>query len=211
MVKALIITNNIHFIKVLSTEINTYNLNVKISGISTNPIEALSAVKSFGFDLILLDKDLKKEFDASFLELYSEIIVVLSLKEPNYILTKTSFKKIVPLIKQNDAEVREARIVKELTKLGYNLKYKGTKYLIDTILQMYDKQHSMVDNLQSVIYPIVAKKYNKTVHNIKSSIGKATECMYYECDSQKLADYFGFSNDEKPTVKQVIFTVINKI
>ncbi|MDE5830641.1 MAG: sporulation initiation factor Spo0A C-terminal domain-containing protein, partial [Clostridia bacterium] len=103
------------------------------------------------------------------------------------------------------------KVVNELEYVGYKFKYKGTHYLVDTILHMYDKQNSMVDNLQSNIYPIIAKKYDKSIHNIKSSINKATECMYYECDARKLKDYFKFTDDTKPTVKQVVFTVINKI
>ena len=35
--------------------------------------------------------------------------------------------------------------------------------------------------------------------------------MYCECDGSKIEDYFHFSYDIKPTVKQVVFTVINKI
>ena len=69
----------------------------------------------------------------------------------------------------------------------------------------------MVDNLQTHIYPIIAKKYNKTIYNVKSSINKATECMYYECDAERLEKYFQFDEDTKPTIKQVVFTVINKI
>ena len=69
----------------------------------------------------------------------------------------------------------------------------------------------MVENLQSDIYPIIAKKYNKTIYNVKSSINKATECMYYECDVGRLEKYFRLFDDMKPTVKQVVFAVINKL
>jgi len=40
---------------------------------------------------------------------------------------------------------------------------------------------------------------------------RATECMYYECDSERLKRYFGFYDDKKPTAKTVIFTVLSKI
>ena len=119
--------------------------------------------------------------------------------------------KINTLIENNDFDKKKSKIVKELEYIGYKFNYKGTHYLVDTIMLMHMHQHSMIDNLQTHIYPIIAQKYNKTVYNIKSSINKATECMYYECDVNKLENYFKFNYDTKPTVKQVVFAVINKI
>ena len=37
------------------------------------------------------------------------------------------------------------------------------------------------------------------------------EQMYIECDSKRIKQYFGFINDYKPTTKNAIYTIYNKI
>ncbi len=66
-------------------------------------------------------------------------------------------------------------------------------------------------NLEEDIYPIVARKYNKSMHNIKSNINKANDYMYKVCKKEILRKYFKFFDDTKPTVKNVIYTMLNKI
>lgn len=211
MLNALVITNNFHFIKQLLSEFDAHNLNIKITGIVTTESETLNALKTLNFDIIFLDKYLKDEYDDGFLEMHKNIIATLSYSISSNLITGAILEWLNVFIDKNDNDIRKSKVIKELEYIGYKFKYKGTHYLVDTILQMHLKQNSMVDNLQTGIYPIIAKKYNKTVYNIKSSINKATECMYCECDAEKLAKYFSFFEDTKPTVKQVIFTVINKI
>lgn len=69
----------------------------------------------------------------------------------------------------------------------------------------------MINNLQKDIYPIIASIYNTSVHNVKCNINNATEAMYYKCDATVLKEYFKFFDDNKPTTKTVIYTVLNKI
>lgn len=57
----------------------------------------------------------------------------------------------------------------------------------------------------------MAKKYNTSIHNVKSNINRANNLMYYNCDIEKLKKYFTFDIDVKPKIKTVINTVINKI
>ena len=106
---------------------------------------------------------------------------------------------------------KKHQIIKELKSIGYNPKYKGFKYLVDSILLSYIYQDEMINNLQGIIYPIISKKYNISVQNIKNNIINATSNMYYECDIEKLKAYFSFYDDIKPTVKEVISTVVNKL
>ena len=211
MVNALVISNNIYFIQKLVNEFNAFDLNIRINGVTTNKSETLHALKNLDFDIIFLDKSIIEDYNINFLDTHQSIIITLSYIEESNLITSIVLERINDFIDKFDTDRRKDRVVKELEYIGYKFKYKGTHYLVDTILQMHKKQHSMVDNLQTVIYPIIANKYNKTVYNIKSSINKATDCMYYECNSQKLARYFSFADDTKPTVKQEIFTVINKI
>lgn len=120
-------------------------------------------------------------------------------------------KQVNKLIESKDILLQRAKIANELKKIGYDINYKGTIYLIDAIFQMYLHKENLIDNLQRDIYPIISKKYNKTVHNIKCNITNATELMYYKCDINTLKEYFNFYDDTKPTTKTVIYTVLNKI
>ena len=110
--------------------------------------------------------------------------------------------------KENELKLK---ITQTLQYLGYSLKHQGTYYLSDAIWEIYQSSDPLFFNLIKGIYPIIAKKYNKTVNNVKSSINKSTENMYYECDVEKLKDFFHFCYDTKPTVKIVIFAVLNKL
>ncbi len=119
--------------------------------------------------------------------------------------------KIKSMIENKDMDVKRNKVENELRYIGYNQKYVGTNYLIETILELYKARKLMLDNLQRDIYPIIARKYNKSVNNIKCNIRRATECMYYECESNILQKYFGFYYDTKPNAKTVALTVLHKI
>ena len=67
------------------------------------------------------------------------------------------------------------------------------------------------ENLKKEVYPKIANKYNKTMHNIKCNINSAVNAMYFDCESQVIIEYFNFTKDFKPTAKLIINTIINKI
>ena len=108
------------------------------------------------------------------------------------------------------AEDIDERILNELLFLNYNISLKGTKYLIDTIKYVYYDRYS-IDNLEKFVYPSVAQKYNEKLCNIKCRIGKATMLMYYNCEIEKLKEYFNLDFDIKPKLKTVIETIVRKI
>lgn len=211
MLNVLLITDSFNLTKKLLDEINVQNLDIRIGGIKETFEETLVALEKFDIDVILLDKRFLKSFDKTFLQNHNDIIITLSGINSNNLISIKNLKLLRAMCKTKDLINKRHKIVKELEFIGYKFKYKGTHYLVDTILLMFLNQDSMVDNLQGNIYPLIAEKYNKTILNIKSSINKATECMYCECDSKKLEEYFNFSYDAKPTVKQVVFAVANKI
>ena len=66
-------------------------------------------------------------------------------------------------------------------------------------------------NLKKDVYPIIAKKYNTNIGIIKENIYKATDYMDINCDMETKRKYFGFQEDTKPTVKIVIYSIINHI
>lgn len=99
----------------------------------------------------------------------------------------------------------------ELKKLNYNFSYNGTKYLAESIYQSYHMQDIYNINLNKDVYTIVAKKYNKSVNNIKCNITHATKWMYYDCDEKTLEEYYRFFYRKKPTVKEVIVAILNNL
>lgn len=212
MVHALAIVNGVRFNKKLTNEIRLRNLTINVVALSTTKFETARVLKDFFPDVILLDTQAKKFYDSDFFSKYGGIVVELSYSRSSDMFSKEILNNIATITKDSDFERSRRKIAKELEYIGYEFKYKGTHYLLDTIYELYwQNTDSMIDNLQSGIYPIIAEKYNKTVYNIKSSIGKATDCMYCDCDMDKLVKYFHLSYDTKPTPKQVVFTVINKL
>ena len=211
MINALVISKNIRFVQKLLDEIDTLDLGIHLAIVATSKSEALRVLKSSAPGIVFLDAKLMPNFDQTFFDSYRRILISLTSENNLILINGVTLEKINSIIQSCDLEARKNKVVKELEYIGYKFKYKGTHYLVDTIMQMYQNQNNMIDNLQTEIYPFIAKKYNKTIFNVKSSITKATECMYYECDSQRLAQYFHFSEDIKPTVKQVVFTIINKL
>lgn len=103
-----------------------------------------------------------------------------------------------------------SKINKELEYIGYNMSYTGTKYLSECIALIYTN-HDYSESLNKNIYPIIAKKHNKTVNNVKCSITCATTSMFYDCDETRLKKYFNFYTAIKPKPKVVIFTILNKL
>lgn len=211
MVKAIAITNNLSFMKKLSREINAHHLGIRIVDIVSNKSELSYVLSSLKPDIIFLDKPMKKNLSQDFLIKYRKIITELVVGKSLYLIDKKALKDLKQIIELRDFAKKKVKVIKELESIGYKFKYKGTHYLVDTILHMYANQDSMIDNLQSSIYPIIAAKYKKTVYNIKSSIDKATDCMYCDCDSCVLQNYFKFFDDTKPTVKEVVYTVMNRL
>ena len=234
MVNMLIAHTDMLKLKKLVNEVTT-NKDIRIAKITTEGEETLKVFNQEEIDVALIEADLLaipeidilKELEKKGKEKYRHSVIVVTeefekikkiIKNEiiyDYVLENTEYKemmlKIEKMIKEKDIKENRKRIIKELKYIGYNLEYVGTTYIIETILQMYIHRELMLDNLQQDIYPIVSKIYNKSVHNIKCNINRATECMYYECDINRLKKYFSFYDDIKPTAKTVMYTVLNKI
>lgn len=231
MINILITTNNIVLLKKVVNRIYANN-NLKIA---TNIGETIQILENRNIDIIFLDVKLLNEdsyklfqnLDVNKRKKYKNSIVLIS--DIHKISTKGSdsaklieypllylnqnhvIYKLNKLIKSKDVERKRKKIVQELDYIQYNLDYKGTNYLIDTILYMHINKNLVLDNLQKDVYPIVANKYNKTVNTVKCNIRYATDSMYCECDSNRIKEYFGFIEEKKPTVKEVIYRILDKI
>ncbi len=114
-------------------------------------------------------------------------------------------------IKENEKSSIEYKVCNELKILHYNFSYIGTKYLMETIILLYKNNKWEDIKLEKEIYPILSKKYKKSVNNIKTNIINATDLMYYDCSSDILNKYFRILDSQKPTPKAVISTITSKL
>lgn len=239
MFNMLIVDDNIFYVKKLVNIIGNNIKNLKILNVATSGLEAISMLQKNDIDIVLLDLKIPRINGLEILNSLSEeqishyegsIILVSGDLE---LITKARGNKAVYgyvvkgsgtddlIVKINEiiesknkilqSENITEQIIREIQYLGYNLSHKGTMYLIETITYMVNNRYKNYDNLSKTIYPILSKKYNKTIGNIKSNICKATEIMYYECESNKLNKYFNFYLECKPKPKQVMSTIANKI
>ena len=116
-------------------------------------------------------------------------------------------------IKQNEILQKNFSFLidNELHTLGYKESLVGTKYLRETI-NLIASTDLTSDNLKNNVYPIIAKRHNKSVHNIKCNINNATEMMNCTCKKDIIKKYFVFYDDYSiATPKQVIDTILTKI
>ncbi len=195
-------------IKLLNTgiiDITIINLNCTIDEI-TNAFKLISKsyIEKYNKSMIVLSSKVSKltsnDFVYSFID-DTEDISKIYIKTCEIVENK--FYKI------NKIDLL-TKINKELEYIGYNMSYNGTKYLSECIALIYSS-HDYSENLNKNIYPVIAKKYNKTINNVKCSITCATTSMFYDCDETRLKNYFNFYTVIKPKPKVVIYTILNKI
>lgn len=234
MVNVLIADDNLEFDKKLINNI-LHNKDIRVCKLCTNGLEVLNILNTEEIDVVILDilmpicngiEVLNKLSELQKQKLKESIIILSGdssffpqlMENPliyDYIIKTTQTNEITAridkLIESKNFVFRKKEIIKELEKIGYDTNYKGTNYLIDAILQMFINGEKMIGSLQRDVYPIIARMYHTTPHNIKCNINNATEAMYYNCNSEFLRNYFHYFDDTKPTTKTVIYTVLNKI
>ena len=234
MLNILMATNNNSMIKFFINNILVKNDKARLYKITNNIEQTTEVLNNNDIDIIILDlrilqNDITSMFDMikkERMDKYKKSIIVIANKFDiiktdcddeiiaDYILDGTGEEEFVcklnNIIKEKDIDKQRNMIKNELKYIKYNLKYKGTCYLIDVIIYIYN--NNKIDNLQRNVYPVIAKMYKKSVENIRTNLKRATDCMYNDCESKRLQKYFGLSSDdEKPTVKEVIYTVLDKI
>ncbi len=234
MIDMLIASSNTLQLRRMFNKISNENSrNIRISKVTTNEIETIEILNNANIDVALLDlssldgEKILNGIKENKKDMYVDSIIVMTksfkdIKEIignrmifDYIIKDSNDEEILfkinRIVEIKDIENKRNQIMQELRYIGYNIEYIGTKYLVETILELYRNRDLMLDNLQQDIYPILSTKHNKSVHNIKCNITWATDNMYCKCDSDRLKKYFGFYDDTKPTAKIVALTVLSKI
>lgn len=223
MVNILIIENDIKYCKKVINILQENNKDIRFCIFTINSGEVENLVNEFDFDIIIINYEYIGKF-ISILEQYKDIIItIIPNKKINvdnldypYIYKFDNNKEINSKF-LNIIDCKERKrylrydIENELKYLGYNPKYYGTQYLIDVIDILYKNDNIDDDKLEKNIYPIIAKKYKKTINTIKCNIINATDMMVYECDEEKLIKYLGYFNYSKPGPKKIIERILTKI
>ena len=225
MINVLIASNNIYYSKAIMDVLD--NKNIKVTNMAIDGIEALGLIKTKNnIDIVILELELASYNGIKIINTlikdnmlkYSKSLIIISknrdllekLKHNQFVFDIIDRKESLYNLKVKVEKLLHKKM-KEIKYLRYNLSYKGTNYLIDIIELLLLNKNKDYSNLNKDVYPIIANKYKTTVFNIKSNIIKATEQMYIECENERLKQYFGFVNDSKPTTKNVIYTIYNKI
>lgn len=229
-IKTLIISNNLEHLVYIFNTINKID-NLKIIRIATNNVEILSALKETQFNLILFDYSLLDSTENTILnEIYDNTSNIVAIFEKSIsdkkIITSSIFLEsvdinstflysnlnniVTKISKSFKTDRVEQYIINELLSIGFDFKYKGTKYLLETILYIYkNKRLELLENLEENVYNYVANINNKSILNVKTNIIRSTSNMYSYQDKKLIEKYF--SINYKPTPKTIITTIIMKL
>lgn len=235
MLKVLIVEDNIFQNKQITNYISQKNENLKVYYIAYTYKEAISIIKKEIVDIIILDLNLPdisgveiiKFIENNKLSKYINSILVISsadhlfskICKSQYVFSIINKPYSLHNIQENlnwiSEHIEEEKIMnkiyKELQFLHYNMSYNGTRYLADTIYELFQNDINLNDNLKKNIYPLVANKYRKSVNTICGNIKQATKCMYLDCDEKIIMQYFNCTNLYYPKLKEIIFTILHKI
>ncbi len=131
-------------------------------------------------------------------------------EEKLHINDKIDYEKFQELYEKYGEDFTEKEFAKYFLDID-NLKHYGSKYIAETIFILYTARDYCDENLEGKIYPVVAKKFEKTINNIKTNIKNATDIMYYECEEEVLRKYLGHCYFSKPKPKEVMLNVLKRI
>ena len=203
MINTLIVDDNLVYVKnILNTAINDFD-EVRVTHIATTVIEAFNILENNSIDLVFLDLKLP---DNNGIEIIKKVKSINCVKEPEIIIIsedKQLMNKVISDYKIYNiiSKLEKDDISNELEKIGYNWKYKGTHYILEAIIYIYQSNNmDLLDNLEKNVYKYISYHYNKSVNNIKTNIIKATN--YIDKDKQYI---------ENPTPKLVISDILNKL
>lgn len=234
MYNLLIIEKNSYKLRKLINNFSNNLQNLKVLYVSYNVESIYSILNKFMIDIILLDLEDDENYAIQLIKYiqkynfyhYKKSIVIMGSKKSNdfiesdYIFSYVdNFQELIKTFKKliNEKENKKEmlliknKIKNELLNLNYNYSYIGTKYLEETIFEIYKVRFDFDGKIEKNIYSILANKYNKKTNTIYCNIKQATKNMILNCNKDKIKDYFGYLKFTKPKVQNIIYTILNKI
>jgi two-component system response regulator (stage 0 sporulation protein A) len=116
-------------------------------------------------------------------------------------------------IEQVSAVSLEDDIYAQINKVGINNDMSGKKYIIDSIA-IVAKSNNPDINLSRDVFPIIAKKYAKSVHSIDTAIERAINKAWCITDDNVLAEHYRpivSGAKGTPTNKEFIFYYAHQV
>ena len=239
MLNMLVVDNDMPHCKRMVNCISEATSNVRLFNLVTSRKSALDAINVGAIDFVLLNLKDSNSYLLTILDSIPEKVagkyfktfivlvdneeqmkkiennpyihsIILKPCEPK-LLIDTIQALYADKIDEDSMTIVKNKIIQQLIYLSYSFKFSGTKYLVETIYELYKRKNTFCDNLQKDIYPIIAKRYDKTIYNIKTNIDAATTAMGFDCNEKVMMAYFNYPDSCKPRVKETIYTVLNKI
>lgn len=237
MMNALLIGIDLQYFKKLINNVFIDNLRIVAIAKDKNEIKKLLGTKPIDIIIINLNlKDFNNLINSNIIniQIFKKSILWIMNNDYNsipetdleylysYIPKSTNFNYITNIIKKlinykinhitnSRIDIILEEIKKEVSYLGYNFSYNGTKYLVEAICILYNSFNYYNYNLEKDVYPIIAQKYRTTPNNIKCNIRNATEIMYFDNTEEKLMEYLGAYYTINPGSKNIISAILEKL
>lgn len=199
-------TKSISLLNLISSELS----DIRIFKITSDVHEISEVLKNNLTDLILLDKniiDFKCIIECIKLYSYENRLIIINDDITSNIQKIKNF--IFPDLK-TDIALKQL-INNELRNLNFDFSYLGTRYLSEAIYEAYYRCTDFDINLNVDIYPILSKKYGKSINNIKSNIYYSTNMMYYDTEANQLSKNMGLNIDFKPKLRDIMVSILQKV
>lgn len=219
MIRTLIADDNWEYSKYIINNIVSRINELKVECITEDGEETLDAISKNYFDLVLLDLQMPK---MTGLEVIEEIKALDMIKPPKIIIIsgdlslvkyasisnivcdiilktesidsicKKILKTVNKIIHDRNYNMLRNQTVVALKNIGYRLKHKGTRYIIDAIMYILENNTlNIMNNLEKNVYSFVADKHQTSVNNIKTNIIRATKYATKETPNLLPKDVIG--------------------
>ena len=87
-------------------------------------------------------------------------------------------------------------------RLGFNIASKGTNFIIDAILYLYNNNIDTID--MALLYKMLSKKHKREIHNIQDNINNSMRTMRRFYEKRILHKFFPEYDGRSPYAKYII-------
>ena len=133
----------------------------------------------------------------------------------NNISDQVARKNLITFLESTPALSYEVKTQKILNNLNFDFTLKGTNYLYESLVFcLTNHADYLCENLQQNVFKIIAETHNTSANNVKWSIIRSINNMYNlstQTERKKIVNYFKINDNDKPTPKRVICTLVNNL